>query len=137
MHQAQGALTGWVVGVTADRRHEELIDLLRRRLARVIHAPTMRIRPLGSDDELGEAIEATIAQRPELIVLSTVIGVRGWLEAARLPGRWGTARRCGYAWLGNERSTGRDAASASDPEPVREGELGMTAPVLVGQVSVR
>ncbi len=81
--QAQqfGALTGWVVGVTADRRHEEQIELLRRRGARVLHAPTLRTRPLGPDDVLGEAIEAVIAQRPEVIVLSTGIGVRGWLEA--------------------------------------------------------
>ncbi len=79
-------MTGWVVGVTADRRHEEQIELLRRRGARVVHAPTMRTRPLGPDDELGEAIEAVIEQRPEVIVLSTGIGVRGWLEAAEALG---------------------------------------------------
>lgn len=87
VRQAHGALTGWVVGVTADRRHEEQIELLRRRGARVVHAPTMRTRPLGPDDELGEAIEAVIEQRPEVIVLSTGIGVRGWLEAAEALGR--------------------------------------------------
>ena len=47
----------------------------------------MRTRPLGPDDELGEAIEAVIEQRPEVIVLSTGIGVRGWLEAAEALGR--------------------------------------------------
>ena len=87
VRQPQGALTGWVVGVTADRRHEEQIELLRRRGARVMHAPTLRTRPLGPDDELGEAIEAVIEQRPDVIVLSTGIGVRGWLEAAEALGR--------------------------------------------------
>lgn len=47
----------------------------------------MRTRPLGPDDELGDAIDAVIAQRPEVIVLSTGIGVRGWLEAAEALGR--------------------------------------------------
>jgi uroporphyrinogen-III synthase len=83
----RGSLTGWVVGVTADRRHEEQIELLRRRGARVVHAPTLRTRPLGPDEELGAAIDAVIAQRPEVIVLSTGIGVRGWLEAAEALGR--------------------------------------------------
>jgi uroporphyrinogen-III synthase len=47
----------------------------------------MRTRPLAPDTELGDAIEAVIAQRPEVIVLSTGIGVRGWLEAAEALGR--------------------------------------------------
>jgi uroporphyrinogen-III synthase len=81
------------VGVTADRRHEEQIELLRRRGARVVHAPTMRTRPLGPDDELGDAIDAVIDQRPEVIVLSTGIGVRGWLEAAEALGRADELRR--------------------------------------------
>jgi uroporphyrinogen-III synthase len=80
-------LTGWVIGVTADRRHEEQIELLCRRGARVVHAPTLRTRPLDPGNELGAAIEAVIERQPEIVVLSTGIGVRGWLEAAESLGR--------------------------------------------------
>lgn len=86
-------MTGWVVGVTADRRHEEQAELLRRRGARVVHAPMLRTRPLGPGDELGRAIDEVIEQRPEVIVLSTGIGVRGWLEAAEALGRADALRR--------------------------------------------
>ncbi|MYS16232.1 uroporphyrinogen-III synthase, partial [Streptomyces sp. SID4982] len=42
-------LTGFTVGVTAARRREELTALLRRRGARVVEAPALRIVPLQDD----------------------------------------------------------------------------------------
>ncbi|MBX5488503.1 MAG: uroporphyrinogen-III synthase, partial [Mycolicibacterium hassiacum] len=52
--QAQTAepLAGFTVGVTAARRAEELITLLARRGATVVHAPAIRIVPLVDDVEL-------------------------------------------------------------------------------------
>ena len=79
-------LLGWVVGVTADRRSEEQIELLERTGARVVHGPTLRTRPLAAGPALSRAIAEVIARRPAVVVLSTGIGVRGWLEAAEASG---------------------------------------------------
>ncbi|CAN5460141.1 uroporphyrinogen-III synthase [soil metagenome] len=81
-----GPLRGLVVGVTADRRAEEQPELLQRFGARTVHAPSVRTRPLDADDGLRAATEAVIAQRPEVVVLSTGLGVRAWSEAAESMG---------------------------------------------------
>lgn len=75
-------LAGFTVGVTAARRAEELIALLERRGAAVVHAPTIRIVPLVDDVELHRVSEQLIAEPPDLMVVTTGIGFRGWIEAA-------------------------------------------------------
>jgi uroporphyrinogen-III synthase len=75
-------LEGFTVGVTAARRAEELIALLRRRGAEVLHAPALRIVPLSDDDELMSATRALIGHAPDIVVATTAIGFRGWIEAA-------------------------------------------------------
>ncbi|WP_461037726.1 uroporphyrinogen-III synthase [Streptomyces mayteni] len=75
-------LDGFTVGVTAARRAEELGALLRRRGAEVQHAPALRIVPLADDDELLAATRELIAHAPDLVVATTAIGFRGWVEAA-------------------------------------------------------
>ena len=75
-------LEGLVLGVTADRRAEEQMELLRRRGARVVHGPTVRTLPVDADEGLRAATEAIIAEPPDLVVLSTGLGVRSWTEAA-------------------------------------------------------
>ena len=75
-------LDGFTVGVTAARRAEELGALLRRRGAEVLHAPALRIVPLADDDELLAATRALIAHAPDIVVATTAIGFRGWVEAA-------------------------------------------------------
>ncbi|KAA0111821.1 uroporphyrinogen-III synthase [Mycolicibacterium sp. P1-5] len=75
-------LAGFTVGVTAARRAEELIALLERRGAAVVHAPTIRIVPLVDDVELHRVTEQLIAEPPDLMVVTTGIGFRGWVEAA-------------------------------------------------------
>ncbi|NED13530.1 uroporphyrinogen-III synthase [Streptomyces sp. SID9124] len=88
MHDAQhddaqhGPLAGFTVGVTAARRAEELGTLLRRRGATVVHAPALRIVPLADDGELLAATEQLIADPPDVVVATTAIGFRGWIEAA-------------------------------------------------------
>ena len=47
-------LAGFTVGVTADRRRDELAALLERRGARVVLAPALRIVPLGGLGEVGK-----------------------------------------------------------------------------------
>ncbi|MBD0708115.1 MULTISPECIES: uroporphyrinogen-III synthase [unclassified Streptomyces] len=75
-------LTGFTVGVTAARRADELLALLRRRGAAVVHGPALRIVPLADDTELLAATRELLAHAPDLTVATTAIGFRGWIEAA-------------------------------------------------------
>ena len=77
-----GPLSGFTVGVTAARRADELGVLLQRRGAVVVHAPALRIVPLADDSELLAATKELIDQAPDVVVATTAIGFRGWVEAA-------------------------------------------------------
>ncbi|MEU6195051.1 uroporphyrinogen-III synthase [Streptomyces sp. NPDC047061] len=77
-----GPLAGFTVGVTAARRADELGALLQRRGAAVLHAPALRIVPLADDGELLAATKEIIDQAPDVVVATTAIGFRGWVEAA-------------------------------------------------------
>ncbi|WP_074344301.1 uroporphyrinogen-III synthase, partial [Mycobacteroides abscessus] len=87
-NEPERRLDGFTIGVTAARRSEELIALLERRGAAVVHAAAIRIIPLADDAELREATELVIANPPDLTVATTGIGFRGWIEAAD---EWGVA----------------------------------------------
>ncbi|GAA0970802.1 uroporphyrinogen-III synthase [Actinocorallia libanotica] len=75
-------LSGFAVGVTAARRHEELAALLERRGARVVHAPAIRLVPLQDDAELLHATEECLNRPLDYAVITTGIGFRAWLETA-------------------------------------------------------
>ena len=75
-------LAGYTVAVTAARRKEELGALLDRRGARVVYAPAIRIVPLSDDAELVAATREVLAAPVDLVVATTGVGFRGWLEAA-------------------------------------------------------
>lgn len=77
-----GPLSGFTVGVTAARRADELGALLQRRGATVVHAPALRIVPLADDSELLDATKELVANAPDVVVATTAIGFRGWVEAA-------------------------------------------------------
>lgn len=77
-----GPLSGFTVGVTAARRADELGALLQRRGASVVHAPALRIVPLADDSELLTATKELIDDAPDVVVATTAIGFRGWVEAA-------------------------------------------------------
>jgi uroporphyrinogen-III synthase len=81
-------LTGFTIGVTAARRAEEFTALLERRGAAVMHAPAIRIIPLVDDDMLRHATETILADPPDVLIATTGIGFRGWVEAAE---GWGLA----------------------------------------------
>ncbi|RKT04960.1 uroporphyrinogen-III synthase [Streptomyces sp. 3211.6] len=85
-----GPLSGFTVGVTAARRADELIALLRRRGAAVVHAPALRIVPLADDGELMAATKELLDTPPDAVVATTAIGFRGWIEAAD---GWGIGER--------------------------------------------
>ncbi|ATL28132.1 uroporphyrinogen-III synthase [Streptomyces formicae] len=75
-------LAGFTVGVTAARRADELGALLQRRGATVLHAPALRIVPLADDGELLTATKELIGHAPDVVIATTAIGFRGWIEAA-------------------------------------------------------
>ena len=83
-----GALAGFTVAVTAERRRDEMTALLERRGARVVMAPAISIVPLVDDQALAAATAACIGLAPDLVIATTGIGFRGWLEAAE---GWGLA----------------------------------------------
>ncbi|MEV4638243.1 uroporphyrinogen-III synthase [Actinoplanes sp. NPDC049548] len=82
------SLSGYTVGVTSDRRRDELATLLESRGARVVLAPALRIVPIADDAELRAATRACLATPPDIVLVNTGIGMRGWLEAAD---GWGLA----------------------------------------------
>lgn len=86
--QPAASLSGYTVGVTSDRRRDELAALLESRGARVVLAPALRIVPIADDAELRAATRACLATPPDIVLVSTGIGMRGWLEAAE---GWGLA----------------------------------------------
>jgi len=87
---SEGALTGFTVAVTAERRRDEMAALLQRRGARVVTASAITIVPLIDDQALHAATAACIGLEPDLVIATTGFGFRGWLEAAE---GWGLGER--------------------------------------------
>jgi len=79
-------LAGCVVVVTADRRSGELAAALERRGATVRHAPALSMVPHAQDAELVQRTRELIAHPPDVVVVTTGIGFRGWVEAADAAG---------------------------------------------------
>jgi uroporphyrinogen-III synthase len=75
-------LLGFTIGITAARRRDELANLLERRGARVLHAPTLQILPLSDDTQLLAATHACLSAPIDAAIVVTGIGFRGWMEAA-------------------------------------------------------
>jgi uroporphyrinogen-III synthase len=79
---ADEPLTGFAIGVTAARRHEELAALLERRGARVVIAPAIRLVPLADDAALLHVTKECVTEPLDVVVVTTGIGFRAWLETA-------------------------------------------------------
>jgi uroporphyrinogen-III synthase len=82
------SLTGFTVAITASRRVDEFATMLRRRGADVVTAAAIQMVPLADDARLRAATEDVIATPPDVLIATTGIGFRGWVEAA---GSWGIA----------------------------------------------
>lgn len=83
---ALGDLSGYVVGVTADRRADEQVAMLERRGAGVLRGQVIRTHPYAVDGPLAAALQGLARRPPDITVLSTGIGVRGIVEAAECLG---------------------------------------------------
>jgi uroporphyrinogen-III synthase len=79
-------LAGFRVGVTSDRRSDDLISALQRRGAQVLHAPALRIAPHEQDAALLRQTQELITTRPEVVMITTGYGMRRWLEVADAAG---------------------------------------------------
>jgi uroporphyrinogen-III synthase len=102
-------LLGRRIGVTADRRWEEQANLLRKRGAEVVHGPTMRTVDLTGDARLRAVTDDLVAAPPDVLVATTGLGMRRWLEAA---GSWSVAEALLGA-LGEATVVARGAKSSS------------------------
>ncbi len=79
-------LAGCVIVNTADRRKRELAAALERRGATVASAPALSTVPHLDDHRLLEASRTLILNPPDIVVATTGIGFRGWIEAADAAG---------------------------------------------------
>jgi uroporphyrinogen-III synthase len=76
------ALGGCTVVIAVDRRSTELATALERHGATVRHAPALSIVPHIDDEALISATRSLIADPPDVVVVTTGVGFRGWMEAA-------------------------------------------------------
>jgi uroporphyrinogen-III synthase len=84
------SLTGFTVAITASRRVDEFTAMLRRRGAEVVTAAAMSMVPLADDVRLRAATDDVIDAPPDVLIATTGIGFRGWVEAAE---GWGVAEQ--------------------------------------------
>jgi uroporphyrinogen-III synthase len=75
-------MAGATVLVTAERRAAELAAALERRGATIRHAPALSMIPHVDDETLIAATRAIVAAPPDVVVVTTGIGFRAWIEAA-------------------------------------------------------
>lgn len=75
-------MAGCAVLITADRRSGELGAALSRRGAVPHFAPALSMVPNHDDAQLVADTRAVIAHPPDVVVATTGIGFRGWMEAA-------------------------------------------------------
>jgi uroporphyrinogen-III synthase len=76
------ALGGCTIVIAVDRRSSELASALERHGATVRHAPALTIVSHIDDEALIQATRDLIAKPPDIVVATTGVGFRGWMEAA-------------------------------------------------------
>jgi uroporphyrinogen-III synthase len=79
-------LEGFRIGVTSDRRSEDLIAALERRGAETLHAPAIRIAASDNDAGLNLDTHAIIEAKPDILLATTSYGIRRWFEVADAAG---------------------------------------------------
>lgn len=87
------ALAGCTIIVAADRRSVDLATALERRGAVVHRAPALSIVTNSDDAELLARTERVIASPPDIVIVTTGVGFRGWMDAAHENGLYGQLDR--------------------------------------------
>lgn len=80
------ALEGCSIVIAVDRRSSELAAALERHGAHVRRAPALSILPHIDDEALIAATRALVETPPDIVVVTTGVGFRGWMEAAEEAG---------------------------------------------------
>lgn len=81
-----GALLGCTVVIAVDRRSGELAAALERHGAVVRRAPALSIVPHIDDEALIARTRELVEHPPDVVVVTTGVGFRGWMEAAEEAG---------------------------------------------------
>lgn len=119
------SLLGCIIAVTAERRAGELAAALQRRGAVIRHAPALSMIPHVDDAELIARTRDVIAHPPQVVVVTTGIGMRGWVEAADMAGLaedlLAVLRRCRLVARG-PKARGALQANGLTPDWVAESE---------------
>lgn len=83
-------LTGFTIGVTADRRSDDQALMFSRLGASVLQAPVLSTRKLPDPDLLRRRTEEVIDQPVAYLIANTGVGMRTWLSCAD---EWGLGDR--------------------------------------------
>lgn len=75
-------LAGCSVGITADRRWAEQAALFAKRGAQVVHGPSLATVDLSGEERLRQVTTEMIESPPDVLVVTTGMGLRRWLDAA-------------------------------------------------------
>ncbi|MFL6156087.1 MAG: uroporphyrinogen-III synthase [Marmoricola sp.] len=86
MTELAPVLAGTRILVTAQRRSDELAAALTRRGADVTVAPALGVVPQIDEDELLRRTREIIAAPVDVLVVTTGIGFRGWMDACEAAG---------------------------------------------------
>ncbi|MCW2857613.1 MAG: uroporphyrinogen-III synthase [Marmoricola sp.] len=86
MTELTPVLAGTRILVTAQRRSDELSAALTRRGADVVVAPALGVVPHIDEDELLRRTREILADPVEVLVVTTGIGFRGWMDTAEAAG---------------------------------------------------
>lgn len=77
-----GELAGCRVLAAFERRASDVVTTLGRHGIETVVAPPMSTIAHPDDAELRRATEYIVAERPDIVVATTGVGITGWLEAA-------------------------------------------------------
>ena len=76
------ALAGCTIVIAADRRAGDLASALERRGAQICRAPALSIVPNADDEQLIRRTRELVKRPPDIVVVTTGVGLRGWMDAA-------------------------------------------------------
>ncbi|WP_165000976.1 MULTISPECIES: uroporphyrinogen-III synthase [Micrococcaceae] len=70
------------IHVTAQRRADDIESSLSRKGIQVFHCPSIITTPVLEDEDLPGITRRIIESPPDLVIVTTGVGLRGWLAAA-------------------------------------------------------